>query len=104
MKKLRAPRVIHVGHVPIRIEYKLQLPGDEMGLFSSGTNYLVQVAAIGCVAQQASTEYHELLHAASELFGLELSEGQVRALEWFFAYLATHEPELIDDIIARLRS
>lgn len=100
---MQKPTTVYLGHIPIKVTHHKSLPEDAHGLYHSSPEPWVQVAARGPVRLSASTELHEMIHCIEDTYNLELTEGDVRSLEFGLVNLIVQNPEWFDGIVKRLR-
>ena len=76
------------------------------GLFGCFENYPTQRILVKCQSQQQQdmTVLHELLHAVSDMYGLRLSESQVRVLEQVVTQLVADNHPLVAAWCSRIAS
>jgi hypothetical protein len=74
------PVALYVGGVRIAVE-RARMPQDEFGEFKYYPDPRITVDELLGHPSAWMTLFHELLHAVSEMYGLELDEGQIRTLE-----------------------
>ena len=73
-------RTVRIGTQDVRVEV-VPLPDGDFGDFNVFPTPVVRVNASLPFEVQRITLLHELLHAISDLYGLDLRESQVRAIE-----------------------
>ncbi len=73
-------RTVRIGTQDVRVEV-VALPDGDFGDFNVFPTPVVRVNANLPFEVQRITLLHELLHAISDLYGLDLRESQVRAIE-----------------------
>lgn len=74
------PTELYVGGLRIAVE-RARMPQEEFGEFKYYPTPKIVVDELLDDPAAWMTLFHELLHAVSELYGLELDEGQIRTLE-----------------------
>jgi len=74
------PVALYVGGVRIDVE-RARMAQDEFGEFKYYPSPRITVDELLEPPSAWMTLFHELLHAVSEMYGLELDEGQIRTLE-----------------------
>jgi hypothetical protein len=84
--------MILIGHLKINLETK-DLGPDLLGEYDDETATVF--IKPGLTPQiKRSTVVHECIHAISSMYGLELSESQVRVLESALIHLVDNNPDL----------
>lgn len=73
-------RTVRIGTQDVRVQFEQMVDG-EFGSFNAFPIPVVRINAALPTEVQRLTLLHELLHAISDLYGLELRESQVRAIE-----------------------
>jgi hypothetical protein len=74
------PVALYVGGVRIDVE-RARIPQETFGEFKYYPRPSIVVDELLEPSSAWMTLLHELLHAVSEMYGLELDEGQIRTLE-----------------------
>ena len=73
-------RTVRIGTQNVCIEI-VPLPEGEFGDFNVFPTPVIRINAALPLEVQRLTMLHELIHAISDLYGLDLRESQVRAIE-----------------------
>ena len=73
-------RNIRIGTQDVAVEFRVMGDG-EFGVFHAFPSPKISVNASLPIEVQRLTLLHELIHAISDMYGLGLSEGQVRVME-----------------------
>jgi hypothetical protein len=74
------PVALYVGGVRIDVE-RARIASETFGEFKYYPRPSIVVDELLEPSSAWMTMFHELLHAVSEMYGLELDEGQIRTLE-----------------------
>jgi len=93
-------RNIRIGTQDVVVEF-VGMDNGEFGTFNAWPSPVIRVATGIPVEAQRLTLLHEILHAISELYGLDLRESQVRALEQGLGQVMT-EPDVWEFIGGRI--
>jgi len=89
------PTTIRIGYSDIPIEYTDLREEDTFGYFEFHPVPRIAVDHRLSPPYAAATVLHEILEATSAIYGLELSEGQVRTLETVLVGLVKENPEVV---------
>jgi hypothetical protein len=84
--------MIQIGHLKVRLETK-DLGPELLGEYDD-ENAVIYIKPYLTAQIKRSTVVHECLHAISNMYGLELSENQVRVLESAVISLVDNNPDL----------
>lgn len=87
------PTELYVGGLRIAVE-RARMAQDEFGEFKYYPTPKIVVDELLDDPAAWMTLFHELLHAVSEMYGLELDEGQIRTLEVALGDAFRGNPEL----------
>lgn len=82
-----------MGGIRIGVE-RARMPQEEFGEFKYYPTPKIVVDELLDDPTAWMTLFHELLHAVSEMYGLELDEGQIRTLEVALGDAFRGNPEL----------
>ena len=93
---------IRIGYCDIPIEIKDIDDKDCFGYFEFYPKPLIAISHRLDLFYRSATVLHEILEAISAIYGLDLSEGQVRTLETVLVALAQGYPEEAGEFIRSL--
>jgi len=97
------PMTIRIGYSDIPVEFKDLRAEDTFGYFEFYPSPKIAVDHRLAPPYAAATVLHEVLEAASAIYGLDLSEGQVRTLETVLVALVKENPESVREWMGQLQ-
>ena len=93
---------VRIGYSDIPIEFKDLASDDTFGYFEFYPTPRIAVEHRLSAPYAAATAFHEVLEATSAIYGMDLTEGQIRTLETLLIGLVRGNPGLVQEWIGHL--
>jgi Flp pilus assembly secretin CpaC len=98
MTRRKYSRIPFVQLGAVRLPVYLTEDNEQHGWYDSWPEQAIHIAEHD-EGSMARTVLHESIHAAADLYGIELSESKVRILEQAFAQIIVQNPKLVQALI-----
>lgn len=102
MTRKRYHKIPHVQLGAVRLPVYLTADNEQHGWYDSWPEQAIHIAEHD-EGSMARTVLHEAIHAAADLYGIELSESKVRILEQAVAQIIVQNPKLVQALIRTSR-
>jgi hypothetical protein len=98
MSRKKYARIPFVQLGAVRLPVYITEDNEQHGWYDSWPEQAIHIAEHD-EGSMARTVLHEAIHAAADLYGIELSEPKVRILEQAFAQIIVQNPKLVQALI-----
>jgi hypothetical protein len=102
MNRKRYSRIPFVQFGAVRLPVYITADNEQHGWYDSWPEQAIYIAEHD-EGSMARTVLHESIHAAADLYGIDLSESKVRILEQAVAQIIVQNPKLVQELIRTSR-